>query len=180
MLSWNASLQEKKWMKDRYFLDTNIVLYTFDHKDLRKKKIASDLIQNGLIYSISRVSFQVIQEFMNVTTRSGILELKPEDVIQYTSEILIPQCDMRPTFELLFEALHIQRIFKYSFYDSLIISAAIEQQCRILYSEDLHHHHKLKGLEIVNPFVWRDFFPGFLKHGDPLPWWKESINFFFV
>lgn len=50
-------------MKDKFLLDTNIILYSFDKKDMRKKQIASDLIQKGLVDGLGRLSFQVIQEF---------------------------------------------------------------------------------------------------------------------
>jgi hypothetical protein len=48
---------------------------------------------------------------MHMTTKSGVLELKSEDVILYTREVLIPQCNMRPTLELLFEAIQIHSQF---------------------------------------------------------------------
>ena len=41
----------------------------------------------------------------------------------------------------------------FSIYDSLIISAALQNQCTILFTEDLDHNQTIEGkLKIVNPF----------------------------
>lgn len=140
-------------MKDKFFLDTNIILYSFDKKDMRKKQIASDLIQKGLVNGLGRLSFQVIQEFINVSTKGKILTLKPEDILLYIQEILIPQCNIRPDIDFIIQSLHLKNHYNYSFYDSMILCAALAQDCSIIYSEDLHSGHKIKGLVIQNPFV---------------------------
>lgn len=140
-------------MKDKFFLDTNIILYSFDKKDMRKKQIASDLIQKGLVDGLGRLSFQVIQEFINVSTKGKILTLKPEDILLYIQEILIPQCNIRPDIDFIIQSLHLKNQYNYSFYDSMILCAALAQDCSIIYSEDLHADHKIKGLVIQNPFV---------------------------
>ena len=98
-------------MKDKFFLDTNIILYSFDKKDMRKKQIASDLIQKGLVDGLGRLSFQVIQEFINVSTKGKILTLKPEDILLYIQEILIPQCNIRPDIDFIIQSLHLMCCF---------------------------------------------------------------------
>jgi predicted nucleic acid-binding protein len=51
-------------------------------------------------------------------------------------------------------ALMVHFKYKFSYYDSLIISSALENGCSILYSEDLHHNQKIeKTLTIINPFL---------------------------
>ena len=56
-------------MSDRFFIDTNIFVYTFDHVNNNKKAIARSLIQNALSSGEGVISYQVIQEFLNVATR---------------------------------------------------------------------------------------------------------------
>ena len=51
------------------------------------------------------------------------------------------------------DAVSLQGRYGYSFYDSLIIAAALEVGCTRLYSEDLQHDQRIHGLTIVNPFV---------------------------
>ena len=58
-----------------------------------------------------------------------------------------------PDFDFISNGLDIAATTKYSFYDSLIISAAIKSDCKILLSEDMHHGHKIQSLEIINPFL---------------------------
>ena len=50
--------------------------------------------------------------------------------------------------------LDVHEKYQYSFYDSLIIASALENECSILYSEDLQHNQKIeKSLTIINPFI---------------------------
>ncbi|MCI5147608.1 MAG: VapC toxin family PIN domain ribonuclease, partial [Candidatus Electrothrix sp. AR3] len=56
-------------MNDKYFIDTNIVVYSFDQNDQRKQNVACELIQNALKEQIGCISSQVIQEFLNVSTK---------------------------------------------------------------------------------------------------------------
>jgi predicted nucleic acid-binding protein len=49
-------------------------------------------------------------------------------------------------------AFHIMDRWKFSFYDSLIISAALHANCAILFTEDLQHGQKVQNLKITNPF----------------------------
>ena len=54
----------------------------------------------------------------------------------------------------LFErALDVNRRYKSSWYDSLIVAAAIEAKCDVLYTEDLQHGQRFGGLTVVNPFI---------------------------
>jgi len=54
---------------------------------------------------------------------------------------------------IYFEALRISTKHKLAWYDSLIVAAALEGHCEILYSEDLQHRQEIEGLRIENPFV---------------------------
>ncbi|NTW63887.1 MAG: PIN domain-containing protein, partial [Chlorobiaceae bacterium] len=54
--------------------------------------------------------------------------------------------------DLYILALEVMERWGYAFYDSLVIAAAIQADCGILYSEDLHDGHNILGLTIVNPF----------------------------
>ena len=56
--------------------------------------------------------------------------------------------------QTIFKACDVAKRYKFSFYDSLIIAAALGSNCDVLYSEDLHHNQKIDGvLTIINPFV---------------------------
>jgi len=56
-------------MRDKYFLDTNIFVYSFDSSNPKKQKVAKSLIKQALKKQVSCISSQVIQEFINVATK---------------------------------------------------------------------------------------------------------------
>ena len=57
-----------------------------------------------------------------------------------------------PSAGLYTQALELKARWKFSFYDSLIVAAALEAGCKRLYSEDLQHGQRIQGLRIENPF----------------------------
>ncbi|WP_411728328.1 PIN domain-containing protein [Methyloglobulus sp.] len=58
-----------------------------------------------------------------------------------------------PSLALYRRGLDLQSRFGFSFYDSLIVAAALESDCTRLYTEDLQHGQKIEGLTIENPFI---------------------------
>ena len=140
-------------MNDKSFLDTNIFIYSFDHSQPEKQLISKKIINNGLSKSSSVISYQVVQEFINVATRKFSIPLSMPDCHKYLSVVLEPLCKIFSSMDLYYQALEIMERWKYSYYDSLIISAAIKGDCSILYSEDLQNHQKIYDLTIVNPFI---------------------------
>ncbi len=62
-------------------------------------------------------------------------------------------CEIYPNKELFIKGITLQKRWKYSFYDSLIIAAALKANCNILYSEDLQHGQVIDDLKIINPFI---------------------------
>ena len=139
-------------MKDRFFLDTNILVYSFDGNDPVKMQIAKDIITDGLSAGIGVISYQVVQEFLNVATKKFTIFLKHDDLLTYSKKVFFPMLKIYSSQELFENALDVKNRWKFSFYDSLIVAAALECNCKILYSEDLQDGQKVYSLEIVNPF----------------------------
>lgn len=135
-------------MKDRYFIDTNILIYLYSKEQDKQRKIIALLKQNKIFV----ISTQVIGEFCNVLIRK--FNCKKEDI-----EIAIK--DFKKNFELVLitpdtieKALSINEIYKYSFFDSMVISAALEANCSLLYSEDMQHNQIIENkLTIINPVI---------------------------
>ena len=140
-------------MKDSYFLDTNIFVYTFDSSAPDKQKKAQHLVTTALNTGHGVLSYQVMQEFLNVSTRKFTVPLTPFDAKTYLEEIMIPLCKVYAAPELYHYALDIQENTRYSFYDSLIIAGAIRAGCDTLFTEDMQHHQKIGNLTIKNPFI---------------------------
>jgi predicted nucleic acid-binding protein len=139
-------------MSAKFFLDTNIVVYTFDVKAPQKKRRARELVEEALRTHEGVVSTQVVQEFLNVATSKFTVPLTFSDAQQYLHDVLAPLCTVFPSIDLFRQALVLQQETRYSFYDSMIIGGALQAGCEILYSEDLQHGQQIRGLRILNPF----------------------------
>ena len=135
-------------MKDNFFLDTNVLIYCYSNNDPTKRKTAKN-IANSLDAVIST---QVIQEFTNAMTKK--YKLSWEDAENYVVELednFLTYINSPSTLRL---SCQIANRYKFSFYDSLIIAAALESKCKILYSEDMQNGQIIENqLTIVNPFT---------------------------
>lgn len=140
-------------MNAKFFIDTNIIVYCFDDRTPDKKTRSLALIADALQTGNGIISWQVIQEFLNVATRKFKVPLKPEDAKLYLQKVLHPLCQVFPDLDIYQNALDLQGKTNYSFYDALILAGALREGCSILYSEGLHDGHQVDGLKIVNPFV---------------------------
>lgn len=135
------------------FFDSNVLLYLVDESDAGKRTTAERLVTEGLRTGEAQISFQVVQETLNVITRKVQVPTNPDDARRFLSEVLIPLWRVMPTQALYERALDIQARYRYSFYDSLIIAAALAAGCTRLYSEDLQHGQRIEGLIIEDPFT---------------------------
>lgn len=140
-------------MSDRYFLDTNILVYCFDRNDRTKQKRAEEMVGEALEDQRGLISSQVVQEFLNVATRKFASPMNYQEARVYLDTVLLPLCEVFPSVALYQQALSLLNETRFSFYDCLIISAALEANCTTLYSEDLQDGQKVRGLTIRNPFL---------------------------
>ena len=139
-------------MSARFFLDTNILVYTFDSRSKAKQKKALDLVGEALEDGRGIISFQVIQEFLNIALHKFKKPLLWEESYRYFEGVLGPLCGIYPDPELYRQALHVKHETGYRFYDALIVASALTAGCNILYSEDLQDGRKISNLSIKNPF----------------------------
>ncbi|PWW82504.1 VapC toxin family PIN domain ribonuclease [Prosthecochloris marina] len=139
-------------MNGNYFLDTNILVYSFDSTFPAKQAEALRLIKNALHGGKGVISSQVVQEFINVATKKFDVPFSLQDCRKYLDTVLAGLCRVFSSLDLYKQALDIMERWGYSHYDSLIIAAALQADCEVLYSEELHHHQKIQGLTIIDPF----------------------------
>ncbi len=138
---------------DRFFLDTNIFVYSFDFTAPGKQKIARQLIDEALRTRTGRVSYQVIQEFYNVSFRKFATPLSEGEAALYFNNILFPLYSVAFSPGLLHRAFRIQNAHRITWYDSLIVAAALESESGTLYSEDFQHGTLIEGVRVRNPFL---------------------------
>src|ERR1700736_5322448 len=139
-------------MRGRFFLDTDIFIYAFDSKAPAKAKKAVQLVRRAADTGEGIISYQVVQEFFNVALRLFPQPLSPAEAEQYLITVLRPLLAVHSSPAIYFEALRIAEKHGLSWYDSLIVAAALEGQCEKLYSEDLQHGRTIENLRIENPF----------------------------
>ena len=140
-------------MSGSFFLDTNIFVYSFTHDDPSRARRAARLIQDAVSTRKGMVSYQVVQEFFNVAFRRFAKPMAVAEAEQYLATVFRPLLTIHSSQSLYSGALRLYGKHRFSWYDSLIVAAALEGQCQILYSEDLQHGLELDTLRIENPFL---------------------------
>ena len=140
-------------MSDRFFLDTNVFVYSATDDDPAKARIATELIRKALTTHKGAVSYQVVQEFFNLALKRFERRMNFEDRQEYLARVFRPLLKIHSSLALYEEALRLRAANKLQWYDALILSAARESGCAILYSEDLQHGQKFGSLKIVNPYL---------------------------
>ena len=139
-------------MTANIFVDSNILVYAHDADAGAKRKIAAAQIEALWQQRLGRMSVQVLQEFyVTVTHKLG----KPlpkssarEIVRDYAQWVATPT-----TPQTVIRASEIGEVWKLSFWDSLILAAAEEQDCSRVLTEDLNPGQAVAGIQIVNPFL---------------------------
>ena len=140
-------------MSGRFFLDTNLFVYTFDAKAPAKAKKAGQLIRRAADTGEGIISYQVVQEFFHVAFRRFPQPMSVAEAEQYLVTVLRPLLAVHSSPAIYFEALRLAEKHRFSWYDALIVAAAIEGRCDKLYSEDFQHGRKIEDLRIENPFA---------------------------
>ncbi len=134
-------------MKDNCFIDTNIVVYCYTNDEPKKREKAISVCAEVNTY----LSTQVLTELSNTLKKKFKVDWKDvELVISEISSGFQIFVNQPNTIE---KACQIADKYNYSFYDSLIIAAALASNCSILYSEDMQNGQIVENiLTIVNPF----------------------------
>jgi len=134
-------------MSDSIFIDSNIFLYAFSTKDIRKQKIASSVIMQQAI-----ISAQVINEVSNNLLKK--LGFDNEEVKSFVEDCYARYAVVDFSQSIFIEAALLRERHTFSYYDSLIVSSALSPGSTILYSEDMQHGQKIYDrLTIVDPFI---------------------------
>jgi predicted nucleic acid-binding protein len=135
--------------KRKIFLDSNVVIYTYCNNSADKQQKSRQLFAEKTV----AISTQVLQETANTLHRKFKADF-------HTIQSLLEECVRNVTglhvntHETVLKACSVAEVYRFSFYDSLIIASALEAGCQILYSEDMQHNQLIEGkLRIINPFL---------------------------
>jgi predicted nucleic acid-binding protein len=140
-------------MTDSSFVDTNILLYACNQGVGNKQLKAAELLRRLWQTQTGVVSTQVLQEFFYNATRKLSLPLNvPAARAVVETYSVWQRFPITPTTVL--QAIDLHTTLHFLFWDSLIIAAALESNCTMLYTEDLHHGQVIDDrLTIINPFL---------------------------
>ena len=134
----------------RQFFDTNVLVYAHDARHAGKRDLSRSLVGDALDHDEFVVSTQVLVEFYATATRRGLLAWAEalDLVLLWSGHEIVNQ-----TPALVANAIALHRDHSVSFWDALIVQAALDARCDVLLSEDLQHGRRFGELEVRNPFV---------------------------
>lgn len=133
------------------FVDTNILVYAYDAQDSDRRTAAQETLSELMRSNRLRLSTQVLQELYVSLTRKVAEPLSPDQTLTLL-EHLAAWPVLTTDFALIREAVHLSRDAVLSFWDSLIVMAAVRSRARVLITEDLNHGQVIMGVEVRNPF----------------------------
>jgi predicted nucleic acid-binding protein len=147
-----AGGRETSSMNDRVFLDTNIFVYLYDSDQPAKQARARALVERFGLSGEIVISTQVLQEFYVSVTRKFARQLSEEQILFATQNLgQLPVIQV--SVGMIFQAISLGRRFQLSFWDSLILQAALDSECNLLVTEDLQHGQRIGGLTVENPVL---------------------------
>jgi len=142
-------------MNDKVFIDTNVFVYAYlenpkKKEDYDKHLKAKELLRSFTIDDIVFISTQVCNEYYSALLKNKIdnsdIQSSLHSLVQMVNVASISKNTVLQSFE-------IKNRYSFSYWDSLILSSALENGCGVIYSEDMHDTQLIDGvLRIVNPF----------------------------
>jgi predicted nucleic acid-binding protein len=132
------------------FLDTNVLVYFIDEDEPEKRGIARSLIEEHLVGGNAMISVQVLREFYSVSRRLArpLSDERAEDMVRYFSTFRTLPEDAG----MVLGATRRGRELGFSFWDALIVEAALKGGADRLLTEDLQDGRVIEGMRIENPF----------------------------
>lgn len=139
-------------MSARTFIDTNVLAYLFDDSEPKKRDKARRRLETAHAETELVVSTQVLQELYVALTRGNSPVASSEvaaEAVREVATLTVVQIDA----QLVLAAIENHRRHRISFWDALIVSAAIEAGCDTVLTEDLNEGQDLDGVRVENPFL---------------------------
>ena len=127
-------------------VDTNVLVHLYDDEAAHARRIAEQIVSDKPV-----ISPQVISEYLNVTRR--LLPFPKGDILAYCNAV-VARCEIAPiTHATLANAARLLARYDFQLFDALIVAAALDAGCTVLYSADFQHQQLIEGrLRLLNPF----------------------------
>jgi len=132
------------------FFDINVLIYADDKAVPARQRRALDLVAEHRLAGTGVVSLQVLQEYFVTVTRK--LHVDPR-IARRKVELLAEFDVAAPDVGDILAAIDLHRLHGFSFWDALVLRAAKQSGCRVVFSEDMQDTREIDGVHIVNPFL---------------------------
>jgi predicted nucleic acid-binding protein len=144
--------REINYTKGRFFVDANLLVYAYDSSAGRKRKASSEILSLLWQHRTGILSTQVLQEFFVSLTQKVRNPILPETAREIVSDLLRWPLVVNDGKNIL-RAIDFQVKYHFSFWDSLIVQAAVTSRSQYLLSEDLQDGQVIESVTILNPFL---------------------------
>ena len=136
-------------MKDKVFVDTNIFVYAYTDGKINKHKIAKEFLQDPCNTIV--ISTQVLSELYSTLLK---LDIEHDKAVSAIDEIL-KYCTVESVnLKTVKGALTLKKRYGFNYWDTLILSSALENNCKLIISEDMLHNQTIdNSLTITNIFA---------------------------
>jgi predicted nucleic acid-binding protein len=139
-------------MSGKCFFDSNILVYSLSQTEPAKRVRAREVMREAVVRRTAVISYQVIQEVLNVALKPPAARWTGEQLQLYLAELTTDFEVVGWSAQLVQKALGIRERYRFRWYDCLIVTGALESGCGVLYTEDLQHGQRIEGLKVVDPF----------------------------
>jgi predicted nucleic acid-binding protein len=136
----------------RSFFDTNVLLYLFDKSVPKKKTRAQEVFSEEVEAGRAVLSTQILQEFYVNATRK-LAEPLPVEIAEAQVRDFARLPLVRVDEVMILAAIERNRSISLSFWDALVVEAALKAGAGRLLTEDLQHRQRIGGLTVENPFL---------------------------
>lgn len=136
----------------REFVDANVLVYAHDASAGPRQRAAEELLARLWDTGTGCLSVQVLQEFFVSVTRKVAKPLPVPEALARVRELAVWTV-FAPTAEDVIAAIGLHTQARISFWDAMIVVAAADTGCDVLWTEDLTDGQVLQGVRIQNPFV---------------------------
>ena len=138
-------------MTGRVFVDTNILIYALDPAAAVKRQVSADLLRQTISSRTLTLSPQSLNETYRVLVQRR--RLMPVDAARAYIRTLAPWAIAPLDAKTTERAFAVEDETGYSWWDSLMLAAALQADCRLFVSEDLQDGRSVAGMRIANPFA---------------------------
>jgi predicted nucleic acid-binding protein len=139
-------------MADKFFVDTNILIYAHDRSAGVKHQRARHAIESLWTTGQGVLSTQILQELC-ISLRRKLARPLPVDEVRRLIQDYLSWEIVVNSPEAVLQALEIEVRYKISFWDALVLQAAEQSGAAILYSEDLAAGQNYGPVQVMNPLL---------------------------